>query len=146
MLHTIELDQNYPRTHFYLGLCYAMMEKYDESLAEMQKARALFGNSSIVFEGQLGSIYARAGKRTEALKTLSALQDESKRLYVAPTSVAAIYAALGDKNKAFEWLEKAFEEREPGLPYLRNVPALAAVGLSSDPRFASLMRRVGLPQ
>jgi len=67
----------------------------------------------------------------------------SKKHYVSPYLIAVIYTSLAEKNTTFEWLEKAFEARDPYLIYLRVEPVLD--GLRADPRFADLLRRVGLP-
>lgn len=91
----------------------------------------------------LGYVYGRAGAREKALKTLDELRQLSKRQHVAPGAFAFIYAGLGDKDQAFEWLEKAFEERDSAwFPMIKVFPM--SDPLRSDPRFQDLMRRLGL--
>lgn len=85
-----------------------------------------------------------SGRRVEAEKVLAELQEISKQRYVSPYYVAMIYAGLGDKDQAFAWLDKAFRERSRRLVFLK----VASIwdGLHPDPRFADLLRRIGLPQ
>jgi hypothetical protein len=82
------------------------------------------------------------GKRSEAKKTIDELAAVSKREYVSPHLTAQVYAALGDKDKTFEWLEKAYEEHSGGLVSLKVDPVWDAV--SDDPRFTSILKKMGL--
>ena len=72
------------------------------------------------------------------------LQAQAKRRYVSPYFIAVIYSGLGQKDEAFAWLDKAYAEHHPYLTLLKVEPVFDR--LRSDPRFAELMRRVGLPQ
>ncbi|HLE63559.1 MAG TPA: hypothetical protein VI750_10480, partial [Pyrinomonadaceae bacterium] len=92
----------------------------------------------------LAHAYALSGKRVEAQETLAKLQEISKRRYVSPATIAIIYAALGDRDQAFAWLEKADKGRDGLLARLKVDPRFDS--LRSDPRFTDLVRRVGLPQ
>jgi hypothetical protein len=85
-----------------------------------------------------------SGKKAEAQKIIDELKNLSKRSYVPPYNIAVIYAGLGDKNQAFAWLERAYNERSFYLTWIKVDPHLDS--LRSDPRFADLMRRVGLPR
>jgi hypothetical protein len=85
-----------------------------------------------------------SGKRAEAQTNLNELQEISKQRYVSPAAIAMIYAALGDKDQAFAWLEKANKAHDALLARLKVDPRFDS--LRSDPRFAELMRRVALPQ
>ena len=79
------------------------------------------------------------------LKIRAELQEGKAKHFVSAGSIAAIYAGLGDKDKPCEWLEKSFEEHE-SLPNIRTAPALEKVGITSDPRFANLLRRMSVPR
>lgn len=92
----------------------------------------------------LGHAYAVSGKRNEALKVLGELQGQARQKYVSPYFIALIYTGLGEKEQAFAWLEKAYEQRHPYLILIKVEPVFDS--LRSDPRFAELMRKVGLPQ
>jgi len=89
-------------------------------------------------------VHARLGERSQALRILDELKGASKQKYVSAYSFAVIYLGLGEKDQAFAWLEKAYEERSFLLPYLKVDPIWDP--LRSDPRFADLLRRMGLPQ
>jgi hypothetical protein len=88
--------------------------------------------------------YAVAGKRAEAQKVLDQLNELAKQRYVPQPYVAAAYAHLGEKDKAFQWLEKASEERGLGYILSINVVQPGFDPLRSDPRFADLLRRMNL--
>ena len=92
----------------------------------------------------LAVLHAYQGSRDEALRLVDQSERGAKGSYVEPSQVVGLYLALGDKNKAFAWLEKEYEVRSTGLTSLKVNPAYDA--LRSDPRFADLMRRVGLAQ
>ena len=96
------------------------------------------------FSASLGCAYGRAGRRSEAQQLLANLQELSTRRYVGSYDLAMIYAGLDEKDQAFAQLEKAFTERSNQLVYLNGEPAWET--LHSDPRFADLLRRIGLAQ
>jgi Flp pilus assembly protein TadD len=114
---------------------------YDNAAAELQQAISL-SKENPVMVAVLGYAYAMSGKKGEAQIILHKLNALSKQTFVPSQEIAAIHTALGEKDQAFELLRRAYEERYSGLVYLKNDPALD--GLRSDPRFADLMRRVGL--
>jgi serine/threonine-protein kinase len=86
--------------------------------------------------------YGFQGKREEAGKILDGLKDKQRRDYLRPYILAEDYAALGEKNLALDWLLKAYEERDDWLVWIKVDPNLD--GLRADPRFAALLKRVGL--
>ena len=90
----------------------------------------------------LGHAYAAANQRSAARVILDQLSALSKEKYVPSYPVAAIYAALGEKDEALARLERAYDERDPWMPYLALDPRLE--GLHHDPRFTSLLRRMNL--
>ena len=140
---TIEMDANYPQAHDFLGGAYEQKGMYEEAFTEVQKAISLSGDS-VHIRAELGHAYAVAGKGGEALKIMDELKGLSKETYVSPYDVAAIYVGLGQKDQAFDWLEKAYQERSDWLRYLKVDPRIDP--LRSDLRFPDLVRRVGLPQ
>jgi serine/threonine-protein kinase len=139
---SLEMDPNYGLAHWYLGLAYAQKGKYPEAEEEMRKAKELLTDNMAV-EADTGYVYALSGKKDEALKVIDELKELSKRKYVSSYNVAMIYIGLKEKDRAFEWLENAYQERSDLLVYLKVEPRLDS--LRSDPRFADLVRRVGLP-
>jgi len=92
----------------------------------------------------LGRAYALAGQRDKAQKALDELREMSKQRYVSPYLIAVVYAGLGDKDQAFAWLEKAYQDRSFFLIWLNVEPRFDS--LRDDSRFADVVRRVGLPQ
>jgi tetratricopeptide (TPR) repeat protein len=142
---TLELDQNFPAAHVFLPAAYEQKGKYEEAIAEFKKGIPLRGGSEWAFtKGGLGHLYAILGKKSEALTLLDELKQLAAQEYVPPTSIALVYAGLGEKDEAFAWLEKAYEERSFQLQWLNVEPRWDS--LRSDPRFADLIRRIGLPQ
>jgi Flp pilus assembly protein TadD len=137
------MDSGFVSAHQDLGWAYTQKRNYGEAIAEFQKAISLEKDNAFSLMG-LGFTYAVSGQREDARRILGQLNELSKRFYVPPTYIAAVHAGLGDKDQAFQWLEKAYRERDEGLIYL-NVAAPWG-NLRSDPRFASLVRRVGLPE
>jgi tetratricopeptide (TPR) repeat protein len=118
---------------------YDGLERYEEALAE-EKKRSQFDPSGSVPIARIAYTYALWGKRDEAKKTMERLRELSKVRYVSAARWAEIYAALGDKDRAFEWLEKAYEEHSPTLYHLKVSPEYDK--LRSDPRFDQLLKRI----
>jgi tetratricopeptide (TPR) repeat protein len=139
--NTLEMDANFAQTHHWLGLAYEQQARSAEGIAELQKALALFGES-VQTEAELAHIYAVSGKRERALKMIAELVERAKRRYVSSYEMAAIYAGLGDKDQAFAWMQKAYDERSDGLVNLKAEQRFDS--LRSDQRFADLVRRMGL--
>jgi len=83
-----------------------------------------------------------AGEKDEALKILDDLKEQSKQRYVSPKGFAMIYMGLGDKDQAFEWLNKTFDENPYRIAFIKVDPRFDS--LRSDPRFADLLRRMKL--
>ncbi|HYY56400.1 MAG TPA: protein kinase [Pyrinomonadaceae bacterium] len=138
----LELDENFSVAYFKLGQIYERQGMYDEAIAQYRRATQLSSNLWIM--PGLGHALAMSGRRDEAHLILDELIALSKERYVSPYFIAEVYRGLGDIDKTFEWLEKAYEDRSDWLVWLGIEPALD--GLRSDPRFIDLMRRVGLPQ
>jgi adenylate cyclase len=139
---TIEMDKNFAQTYPWLGLILEQKGRYPEAIAAFQKAIKLFPGGSSIAEAELAHTYALSGNREEAQKIIAELQELSKSKYVSSFQIAAIYAGLGEKDQAFAWLEKAYEERSDGLVNLNAEQRFDS--LRSDPRFKDLARRIGL--
>ncbi len=139
---TLEMDPAFVVAHHRLALCYERKGAYDLAIIEYQKVSDL-GAKPLGTAG-LGQAYAMAGKRNEAQKALAEVQEISKQRYVSPSVFALIYAALGDKDQAFAWLDKSIDEHD--LLTARLKVDARFDNLRSDPRFAELERRVGLPR
>ena len=138
----LEEDPNFAVSHQRLGHEYAEKGMFEESIREYRKAIGLDEGSTYILTG-LGKVYAAAGRTAEARKTLRDLEALSKRRWVAPSRVASLCASLGEEDLALEWLEKAYEDRNLGVPNARFDPAFDP--LRSDPRFQELLRRMNFP-
>jgi len=138
---TIEMDPNFYNAHWRLGKAYEKKGSVQDALAEYQKARQL--NDDPLVLASLGHLLGSSGKRDQAMTTLDQLQQMAHERYVSAYSFAIVYEGLGDKEKAFQWLEKGYQERVFEMNYLKVDPFLE--GLRSDPRFVDLVRRAGLP-
>jgi tetratricopeptide (TPR) repeat protein len=137
----LEMDPNFGFGHWALGRAYAEKGMYEQAIASFQKAIPLSGDSPDE-PAELGRAYARSGRKTEARKILDDLKEQSKRRYIAPCVIASLYAALGEKDQAFVWLDKAYEAHDFILVLLKVEPMFD--NLRSDPRFTVLLKRVGL--
>lgn len=126
-----------------MGMVFTAQKRHAEAITELQTAVKL-SHGNPVYKLGLGYGYALAGNRHAALQILSDLNQTSKQEYVSAYLVAEVHAGLGDKDAAFRWLEKAFAERNDLLVELKVEPAFAPY--RSDPRFADLVRRIGLPE
>ncbi len=139
---TLEMDANFAISYAVLGEVYLSKGMHREGLPAVEKYSAL-SRSGAASLALLGYSHARLGARKESLQVIEALKAASKESFVPALFVALVYAGLEDKDQAFTWLEKAYEERFNRLAYLK-VEALWDP-LRSDTRFAALLRRVGIP-
>ena len=138
---TLELDPSFAPVHGTLGHVYAAKGMYRDALAEYEKCSALSGGSPLS-TAFVGYAHARLGQRSDAFRVLDQLRAAAKQRYVPAISFAIVYVGLGEKEQAFLWLEKAYDERTNSLAYLKV--AATWDPLRSDPRFADLVRRIGL--
>ena len=138
-IHADSAPEN-PFAHLGLANAYAAKGQYAEALLSYQTSIKLEETTSALI--YLGRFYALTGRRNEAAAILGKLKTTEK--YVSPTELSILYAALGDKEKAFASLEKAYTERDFQLTDLKVEPGYDP--LRDDPRFQDLMRRVGFPQ
>ena len=134
----IALDENFWVAHWYLGRTYHANGQYREAVTAYRKALSLSDNSFI--KAMLVSSLVKVGERGEAVKLLGELQEESGRRYVSNSGLAIAHAALGEKDKAFAYMEKEIAERSSRVPTLKVNSTWD--DLRDDPRFAELVRRV----
>jgi tetratricopeptide (TPR) repeat protein len=139
---TIELDPNYPVTYWILGLLLRKTGCYELAVSEGEKGVKLSGGSPMM-RAALAHTFGAAGRTNEAVQMLDELKELAKHRYVAPHFFAGIYIGLGENDRAIEYLEKSYEEHCHWLIYLHMDPSMDA--LRENPRFQSLLQRVGLP-
>ncbi len=139
---TVELDANYPVTHWILGLLLRKMGHYEQAIAEGEKGVQLSGGSPLM-SAALAQTFATAGKKKKAVQILDTLTKRAEQTYVAPYFFAGIHVGLGEDEHALEYLEKCYEERSHWLIYLPIDPSMDK--LRDQPRFQEVLRGVGIP-
>jgi TolB-like protein/DNA-binding winged helix-turn-helix (wHTH) protein/Tfp pilus assembly protein PilF len=137
----IASDPNHYGAHWFLALTYIANHQFDEAIAASEKAVALSGRAPAAL-GVLGLSYGVAGRKREANNVLNELLQLQKQRYITQMAPCYVYIGLGDKDQAFVWLEKAYQERSNPLALFKVSPTVDS--LRSDPRFADLLRRIGL--
>ena len=138
----LDLDPAFPPTLNYLAATYAVKGQYANAvriLDDFKESQGIFLGS-----GLRGYVYAKSGKRAEALRIINELNEQSKHGYVLPESYAFVYAGLGDKDQAIAWLQKSCDQSSLYLQSLKVEPMFDE--LRSDPRFTEVVRCVGVPQ
>ena len=128
-------------THRLLGRAYLQLGKHDEAAAALREAVAS-SESPVLATADLGVVAAARGRPAEAHAILDGLRAEARERYVSPVAFAGLYLALGERNQAFDALERAYRDRRGWLAYLRVEPAVDS--LRDDPRFAGLLERIYL--
>jgi tetratricopeptide (TPR) repeat protein len=118
---TIEIDpsRGASGSHWGIAKIYEKQGLYDEAIRELDEARRLDPRPSWRVTGNAGAL-ALAGRRQEALESLAQILEMRKQQYVSPFAIGETYAALGDKDQAFVWLNKAIDEREIIVVYLKK--------------------------
>ncbi len=127
--------------YWYLGFALIANDQPEEAIPVLEKALSVSERSPGVM-GVLIRAYAHAGRRSDALRVLEELKKRSQTGYVPAGAFVNAYLGLGDKEQAFAWMERAYQERSNLLQFLKVHPFFDP--LRSDPRFANLVRRVGL--
>ncbi len=137
----LEIDRNFSNCYLMLGFVYERLGRYDESISVLHKALELM-TGSVVPLWPLAYTLATRGHKKEAREIVARLHEHSQNHYVSPYFFAVIYTGLGETEEAFIWLDKAIESHDEWLIWLGVEPKLDP--LRSDPRFAGLLKRVGL--
>jgi TolB-like protein/Flp pilus assembly protein TadD len=137
---TLEIDPTYHPTHYLLGWIHKRRGDLSKALDSFERVMIL--DDSSLFLAAIGHVCGLNGDRTKALTILDQLEKRSKHQYVSSYCRALVYIGLGEKDLAFEWLERAFEERSEMIPWLKI--GADCDSLRSDPRFYELLYRCGL--
>jgi len=140
--NTLEMDPNFALAHLVLGKTFEQKGDYQQAIDQLQKATSVSPNVPLMLAG-LGYALAVAKRTSEARAILNQLLEESKKQYVAPFYVGLVYTGLGEKEKAMDWLEKAYDDRSNGLVFLKVDPEVDT--LRSNPRFKELLRKMHFP-
>ncbi len=138
---TLELDPNFPAPRDILAATYLAQSMIEEAIAEIRKGIALSGESQEAMP-VLGYAFAVSGRRDEALKIVEQLKERSRQGYVPSDDIALVYIGLGVRDQAFEWMQKAYEERSGSMVFLKVDPVWD--NLRSDPRFTAFLKKMNL--
>lgn len=136
----LEMEPGYPQAQREIGLAYVQKGMYQEALAALKKTLDVPGNT----ESDIAHVYAVSGNKREAERILNELLQKSAHTYVSPYDIAIVYAGLGKREKALEWLNRAYEDHSYFMSWLQIDPRLKELRL--DPQFVALVRQVGLAQ
>jgi len=137
----LKLEPKYALGHLSLGNAYWVKGMSEKAIAEVEMALRL-GGRSVANVGTLGNLYGQTGKKDKAKALLAELEERSKKGFVSSFWVAVIYLGLSEIDKVFEWLYKAYDERDSSLIYITVVPPVDPI--RADPRFMNLLKKMGL--
>jgi eukaryotic-like serine/threonine-protein kinase len=139
----LEMDSSFGEAHYDLGLTYLEQGKVDAAIEEIQVGMKLSGSRPVLL-AVLGNAFARANRTDDAKGMLSKLEEIATTRHVAALNRVYVHLGLSEFDEAFKWLERAYLERAGLLVHIKVEPLFAP--LRSDPRYADLLRRMGLPQ
>lgn len=137
---SLELDPNYPPSYEYIGWAYELQRMYPEAVEMYQKAASLYGESAENIEA-LDQAFKKAGWTGYSQKVLELSLEKNKQGKAKAGFIASFYVRLGDADEALKWLERAYENREDSMAWLKV--GADTNSLRADPRFQNLLRRVG---
>jgi eukaryotic-like serine/threonine-protein kinase len=142
---TIEMDPNFASAHVDLAITYRDMGKYDLWLEEWKKGATLNNDhEEAAIAEEAAKVYAKSGYRPTISRIIELSKQLSQRRYVDPGEIAYYYAALGEKDQTFNWLDKAYPQKAESLQFIKIDKRMDP--LRSDPRYTDLLKRMGLPQ
>jgi adenylate cyclase len=139
----LEMIPNDPGVMAILGLAYAKKGMCEESISMLQKGANLFPENPFLVSA-LGYSYGVAGKRDEAQRIVSGFIEISEKRYFSAMFISRVYAGMSEVDKAIEWLEKAYEERDPIFSLVKSVPSHDY--MHTNPRFKALLKKMGLEE
>lgn len=145
MKKTLDMDADYAPAVNNLASAHQALQQYDLWLEEWKKAAMLSGDKEeLAIADESARVYSQSGYRAACQRRIELYLQLSKRRYVDPGTIALIYGELGDNNQAFAWLDKAYAEKSDLASYAKTAWELDK--MHSDPRYAALLRKMGLPQ
>jgi len=139
---TITMNPNYFLSHWVLGWAYRGKSMFEEAIAEFEKAVELSGGAPVAVT-HLSIAYYESGKKAKAEKLFDSLKQRSRDEYVPPFLFYYIHRVRGDQDQAYEWLERACNEHDSILPFIR-VNTLESWRIPDEPRFKALLEKAGL--
>jgi TolB-like protein/DNA-binding winged helix-turn-helix (wHTH) protein/Tfp pilus assembly protein PilF len=136
----LAMDARHSTTHTFMAMGLMRLRRFDDALAHLDAAQSLAPGS----QGYRGQIYALNGEPAKARQEIRRLQALSREQYVSAYDIAAIHAALGDRDEAMSWLQRGYEERSQVIGFVRFDPAFDA--LRDDPRYHAVLRHLNQPR
>jgi TolB-like protein/DNA-binding winged helix-turn-helix (wHTH) protein/Tfp pilus assembly protein PilF len=138
-----ELNTSYPGIgDFGLGWCYREKKMYPEAIAALERCVVRSGRAPLLL-ANLASVYGFAGRKREAVKLIDELKERSGQHHISASLFAEAYIGLGKNDEAMAWLERAYEERDQWMVYIKAFPGWDA--LRPEPRFQAIVRRMNFP-
>jgi TolB-like protein/Tfp pilus assembly protein PilF len=138
-----ELNTSYPGIgDFGLGWCYREKKMYPEAIAALERCVVRSGRAPLLL-ANLASVYGFAGRKREAVKLIDELKERSGQHHISASLFAEAYIGLGKNDEAMAWLERAYEERDQWMVYIKSFPGWDA--LRPEPRFQAIVRRMNFP-
>ncbi len=142
-LKALEWDPNFLSARCVLGASYYFQSRVEEGIRELQGIVEASGRDHWAL-AYLGAVYGASGDRDQARRVLDELEGRRKREYISAFNIATVYAALGEVDNAFQWLEEAYHEHASFTFGFHRYLFISSDSMRHDPRFADLMRRVGV--
>lgn len=143
----IELNPDFPSSYSHLGRLFILQKRYEEGIELIENAMSLVANGQGIYRGNglsLGWACAMSGDREKAKEILSDLEEKAKSEYVSPMEIGLIYLGLDEVDNAFTWFTRAVVGTDYGILLLKLDPIFDP--LRSDPRYAELLRKMGLEE
>jgi adenylate cyclase len=141
----VEMDPSYASAYSNITDSNVALHRYDQWLENWKKAATLTGDKdSLEIQEEAARVYAKSGYPAARRRIIEMKLQLAKRSYVDPAEIAYDYAAVGENDQAFLWLDKAYAEKSYGIQQIK--PDFAMNALRSDPRYAALLKKMGLPQ
>ncbi len=139
---SLKMNPNFPIARLWLDRTYQAKKMYPEAIAEYKETLKVTPEWPVA-HAQIGNVYGVSGNKEEAQQILDTLNSFASKKYVTSYGRALVYAGIGEKEQAFMWLNKAYDERSHWLVWLKLDPRWES--LRSDNRFTQLVNKVGLP-
>jgi tetratricopeptide (TPR) repeat protein len=140
----LEIESKMLFAHYHIGLVYFARSMYEEALEEFQKENQLQPDMPGISNALIVFTYMQMGKKELARKFLDRIIEQSKRLYIPPSFLASLYFAIGDKDKGFEFLNKAYEQQDCWIVTIKLGPVYETV--RSDPRYVAMLKKMNMEE
>jgi tetratricopeptide (TPR) repeat protein len=140
-LRTVEFEPEFGRGRSTLGWAYLKNASVDKGLAQLERAVALVPENTL-YLAQLGQAYGMTGSTEKAGEVLRQLEDLSQQRYVSPYHMAYVFTGLGERDRAMDFLERAYQERAGSVYGIKG--SFLFTTLHSHPRFKALLRKMNL--